>query len=302
MSNLEFSIIIPTYKRNTLLNLCLRAIANLEFNLNVVEVIVVNDGCSTPPRDLITDFSDRLDISLLSQKHSGPAIARNTGAREAQGKYLAFIDDDCEPFPDWLSKLQARFNEKPDSCVGGQTINRQRSNICSTASNVLIHYLFSYYNREHEQARFLTSNNLAIPSECFHEIGGFNPGFSRAAAEDRELCDRCLHLGFPLTYAPEVKVYHNHDLRISSFIMQHFNYGRGAHRFHTIRARRSHTRVKLEPIDFYYRLLWYPFTIKTGRIAVLIALLIALTQVSNAIGFLSELFVREKTFDKPGRC
>ena len=66
------------------------------------EVIVVDDGSEPPMDSVVSFFRDRLELVLLSQANSGPAAARNTGAAQAKGKFLAFTDDDCTPAPDWL--------------------------------------------------------------------------------------------------------------------------------------------------------------------------------------------------------
>ncbi|MFC1850939.1 glycosyltransferase [candidate division CSSED10-310 bacterium] len=295
MNQFDFSIIIPTYDRNEHLKLCLTAISNLDYDHNGFEVIVVNDGDSNPPQEVVASFKYQFDIKLLTQPHSGPAIARNKGGLQARGEYLAFTDDDCEPSPDWLTKLAARFAVRADRCIGGQTMNSQTHSLHSLASQALLQYLFSYYNAEPDQARFLTSNNLALPRKYFLEIGGFNPNFSLAAAEDRELCDRCLHLGYALSFAPEVLVYHNQDLTLHSFLKQHFNYGRGAHCFHKERARRTGTKLKLESPTFYLNLLCYPLSLKRSIRDLMIVTLLVLSQLSNAAGFLGQIVLENKS-------
>ena len=47
-------------------------------------------------------LSSRLPVRLLIQAPAGPAKARNRGAEEAHGRWLAFLDDDCEAAPGWL--------------------------------------------------------------------------------------------------------------------------------------------------------------------------------------------------------
>ena len=147
-------------------------------------------------------------------------------------------------------------------------------------------YLYEYYNRNHEQARFLASNNFALSVSCFHAIGGFDTTFSFAGGEDRDLCDRCLLHGYRLIYAPEALVHHNQALSLRTFCSKHFRYGQGAFCFHRLCAQRSLQRVKLEPVSFYLNLMRYPYR-QTGRCArtVLTALLVA-SQVANALGFL----------------
>ena len=161
-------------------------------------------------------------------------------------------------------------------------------NLYSTASQLLISYLFSYYNAVPHAARFFPSSNLAFPTKRFRAIGGFDVTYPRAAAEDRELCDRWLHHGYRMIYAAEAVVYHAHDLTFRAFLHQHFHYGQGAFCFHQVRARRGRHRVKVEPLSFYLNMLRYPFVSAQGVKAPFLMLLLVVAQVANAAGFFWE--------------
>ena len=223
------------------------------------------------------------------------AAARNTGTVHAKGQFFAFTDDDCVPALDWLQTLQLRFATTPNQIVGGRTCNLLPANLYSTASQIILDMVYAYYNADPSRARFFASNNLALPASHFHAIGGFDATFT--TSEDRELCDRWLHHGYCMTYAPEVIVYHTHPLTLRSFWWQHFNYGRGAFRFHDIRARRGSGRFRQE-LRFYTRLprllgqaLWQ----EPGmRILGLSALMLG-WQGANAAGFLWEKLSRAKS-------
>jgi len=280
-----FSIVIPTYSRPKQLADCLQSIARLDYPRDRFEVIVVDDGSPMPPEDVVDSFRDGLDATLLTHPHAGPAAARNTGAARAKGEFLVFTDDDCTPAPDWLQALAARFARVPDHAIGGRTLNALPDNPYSTASHLLVAYLYSYYNADPDQARFFTSNNLALPADRCHAIGGFDTTFPHAAGEDREFCDRWLYNGYRMIYAPEVVVYHAHALTWRTFWRQHFNYGRGAFGFRQARAQRDQGRIKVEPLSFYLNLLQYPFSQTQGRRAVLLAALLVVSQAANAAGF-----------------
>ena len=283
-----FSIIIPTYARPGQLASCLQSLAQLDYPRDRFEVIVVDDDSQTPPAGIIAGFSGEMDVTLLTQPHSGPAAGRNAGAAQARGEFLAFTDDDCAPAPDWLHTLAARLAATPECAVGGRTLNVLSDNPYSTASQLLIDYLYSYYNATPDDARFLTSNNLALPAALFRAVGGFDTGFPRAAAEDREFCHRWLRHGQRLAYAPEVLVYHAHALTLRAFWRQHFNYGRGAFHFHQLRARRDQERFQVEPWQFYLNLLCHPFSQARGGRALLLASLMVISQAANAAGFFRE--------------
>ena len=283
-----FSIIVPTYARPRQLATCLQSLACLDYPRDRFEVIVVDDGSETSPEAVVASFCGQLDVTLLTQAHAGPAAARNTGAARAKGKFLAFTDDDCAPAPDWLLSLAACFARASDCAIGGRTVNALPDNLYSTASQLLVAYLYSYYNADPDQARFFASNNLAMPPDRFHAIGGFDTTYTRTAAEDRELCDRWLHHGYRMAYAPEALVYHAHALTFYNFWRQHFHYGCGAFRFHQARARRACGRIRLEALSFYLNLLRYPFLQVQGWRAPLLAALLGVSQVANAVGFLWE--------------
>ena len=281
----NFSIVIPTYNRPEQLFVCLQACARLNYPRDRFEVIVVDDGGATPLDEIVTRFHGMLTLKLLRQENTGPAAARNRGASEAAGEFLAFTDDDCAPAPNWLQALSTQFVASPDCAVGGQTLNALTHNCYSTASQLLISYLFSYYNAIPHAARFFPSNNLAFPTKGFRAIGGFDVTYPRAAAEDRELCDRWLHHGYRMIYVAEAVVHHAHDLTFWTFLRQHFHYGRGAFCFHQVRARLGQDRVKVEPLAFYLNMLRYPFISARGSNTLMLMLLLVVTQVSNATGF-----------------
>jgi glycosyltransferase involved in cell wall biosynthesis len=280
-----FSIIVPHYRRPERLGAFLHALVQLDYPRDRFEVVVVDDGSETPPETVVAYFHDRLDVVLLRQSHAGPATARNTGAARAKGKFLAFTDDDCAPAPDWLQALAARFTATPDRAIGGRTLNGLPDNLHSTASQMLIDYLYSYHDANPNQRCFFASSNLALSADRFHAVGGFDTTFPRAAGEDRELCDRWLYQGYRMTYAPEVRVYHTHALTFSTFWKQHFNYGRGAFHFHQLRTRRCQRGLRMEPLSFYLNMLRYPFLQVQGQQALLLAALLLVSQGANAAGF-----------------
>lgn len=233
----SFSIIIPTYERPDRLAACLEAIACLDYPRDRFEVIVVDDGSETSPQEVVDSVRDRLEARLLRQPNGGPASARNRGAAQARGAFLAFTDDDCLPAPDWLSELASRFEKTPDHAIGGRTFNGLDKNPFSTFSQMIIDFAYRRYNANPAQATFFASNNLAVPAQAFATLGGFDQTF--LTSEDREFCDRWLHHSRQLSYVPGAVVCHTNDLTLDSFCRQHFNYGRGAFHFYKARAGRG---------------------------------------------------------------
>lgn len=271
------SIIIPTYNRPQPLAACLESLTHLAYPRQRWEVIVVNDGGCAPPLTV-----DLPHLHVLTQANAGPAAARNRGAAQAQGDLLAFLDDDCRPHPHWLDKLAARLAADPDCLAGGQTLNALPRNPYASASQLLIDYLYVYYNRAPAGPAFFTSNNFALSRDSFRAMGGFDVTFPLAAGEDREFCHRWRRRGGRLAYEPAALVYHAHHLTLRSFARQHFQYGRGAYHFH----HRRQERVAVEPLPFYTNLVLFPFARAGLSVRSLgLAGLLAGSQLANAAGF-----------------
>jgi glycosyltransferase involved in cell wall biosynthesis len=268
----SFSIVVPTRNRPQELAACLAALARLDYPRAQLEVIVVDDGSDDP----VEIDEDGLTVALVRQENAGPAQARNTGANAAQGTFLAFTDDDCEPHPSWLVAAERALGSGA-SAVTGRTVTDGGGRL-PEASQLLIDYLYAYYNTDSDDARFATSNNFVVDREAFRAIGGFDIVFRRAAGEDREFVNRLRAHGHRIVYAPDAVVRHRHRLDAPGFWQQHFDYGRGAALYH-----RRAGGIPFEPLSFYRDLLLAP---EGGLLArTQLGSLLAVSQLANAAGY-----------------
>jgi GT2 family glycosyltransferase len=287
----RFSIVVPTYDRLRRLAACLDALAALDYPRDAYEVVVVDDGSSTPLDDVVAAHAGDATVRLHRQANAGPACARNAGLAHATGDWLAFTDDDCAPEPGWLAALAAAADAHPDALLGGHTTNGLDGNRCAAASQLLVTYLYEELRAgpgEASEPAFFASNNIAAPAGRLRDLGGFDAAFPLAAGEDRDLCDRWRHAGGRLVHVPEAVVVHRHDLDLRGYWRQHAAYGRGAYRFHRARAARGGGRVRLEPSRFYARLVARPFRDGPAPRALELAGLLGLSQVANAAGYATE--------------
>lgn len=300
MSSPFFSVVVPTRMRPERLSTCVDGLGRLTYPRERFEVIVVDDGSVNEQR---VEAPDGLRVRVIRQEHAGPAAARNLGAAQAEGDHLAFLDDDCVPHAGWLTAFADRFAKLSEPVLGGCTVNGLPDNAFSTASQLLVSYLYAYYRRGGtSQPAFFASNNLALSAAAFRQLGGFSTRFRLAAGEDRDLCARALDAGLELEYVPDAIITHAHALGLRTFARQHFDYGRGAFTFH--RPRNDGRRGGLprpEPARFYLGLLSYPFTVAPRRSRLALGALLALSQVANASGFFHEaLSKRHPTTIGPG--
>jgi GT2 family glycosyltransferase len=233
-------------------------------------------------------YYDPLRMRTVRLEGRGAATARNAGADESRGEYLAFTDDDCVLHPDWLLKLAQVGNQFPDAAITGKTINQLMENRYASAAQLLVEYLYAHYNAVPHTARFLTSNNFAVPASAFRELGGFHTEFTSAGGEDREFCDRWLSKNYSLVYAPEAIAFHAHTMTLSGFVRQQFNYGKGAFHFYRLRSLRNGSNLSIEPPAFYLQMFRYPYQRRNPLTANIFAILFALSQGVNFAGFAFE--------------
>ncbi|HHP7243214.1 MAG TPA: glycosyltransferase [Elainellaceae cyanobacterium] len=290
MTQFFFSVIIPTYNRPEQLTTCLESLTQLDYPRDRFEVIVVDDGSDKPLDSVVANFKDQLNLKLIRQSNAGPAAARNHAAQHTEGKYLAFTDDDCSPATNWLQALEKCFAASPDRIVGGRTVNALTDNPYSTTSQNIISMGYMHYNAIPDQARFFASNNMVVPADRFRDMGGFDESFT--TSEDRELCDRWLHQGYPMTYSPEVVIYHAHPMTLRSFWKQHFSYGQGAFRFHKTRAEKGWGNFQIEG-NYYLNLLRYSLDNGPEKQGLVLIAVLFISQVANAAGFFGEM-IRSK--------
>ena len=106
----EISVIIPVYKIEPYISPCIESVLAQTFH--DMEIILVDDG-SPDSCGEICDRYAALDerIKVVHQKNQGLSCARNTGAREAKGRYLCFIDGDDLLHPEYCEVLHALLEE-----------------------------------------------------------------------------------------------------------------------------------------------------------------------------------------------
>lgn len=280
-----FSIIIPTHKRPKELADCLTSIRKIDYPGHLFEVVVVDDG-ATVSEELIVSFAQEISVVWCRQKQAGPATTRNNGARLSKSEYLVFLDDDCLPAEDWLQNFAETLKINPNYLLGGKTLNALPSNIYSTASQLLVDFLYEYFLQNDSKNYFFTSNNIAISKANFQKLNGFDQSFPLPAAEDRDLCQRWRKIGGELQFVPAARILHAHNLNFRKFWRQHFNYGRGAFHFHKLRTLDENQKIELEPISFYKKLLLYPFRDRGKRVGIRLFVLFLISQIATVSGFL----------------
>ncbi len=106
----RISVVIPTRNRSTFLQETLAGLAcgqQTDF-----EVLVMDQSDDDATERVVAGFDERVIYHRMPRRGANPA--RNLGAALARADLVAFVDDDCVPRPDWLSRIVEAFRTQPE--------------------------------------------------------------------------------------------------------------------------------------------------------------------------------------------
>lgn len=184
------SIIVPAYNNPQDL---IESLSALKASACPGSEIIVVDDAST---DDIAAVAAGMGIHFLRlATNSGPAAARNYGARHARGKILFFVDADVVVTPEAVSRVAEVFAAHPDlAAVFGSYDARPRAEGVVSQYRNLLHY-FVHQNGKPEASTFWAGCG-AIRRSVFQEVGGFDERrFPYPSIEDIELGYRLRRAG-----------------------------------------------------------------------------------------------------------
>lgn len=98
---MKISVIVPLYNKAQWVLRALDSIRRQSFRN--FEVIIVDDGSTDGSFELVAKIGDPR-LRIIRQQNAGPGAARNRGAAEAKGDYLAFLDADDAWDPRYLER------------------------------------------------------------------------------------------------------------------------------------------------------------------------------------------------------
>jgi histidinol-phosphate phosphatase family protein len=179
----SFDVVIPTTGRGSLAQL-LEALAAAR-GPRPARLVVVDDRRHV---DRALPIAGVPEVEVVRGPARGPAAARNAGWRAGRSQWVAFLDDDVVPAPDWLGALADDLAGLPEGVAGsegrievplpqGRRPTDWERNVAAL-----------------EEARWATAD-MAFLRSALAAVGGFDERFPRAYREDADLGLRLLRTG-----------------------------------------------------------------------------------------------------------
>ena len=197
------SVIVPHLNQHEALEACLASLSAQSFARMRYEVIVVDNGSTRVPEDLIAAVDG---VRLERESEPGPGPARNRGAAGARGEILAFIDADCRAGTDWLAVIARTLSAIDRPVVLGGDVRIDFKDPDRPTMLEGYEAVFAYRQKEYiEKHGFSGAGNLAVRRDDFFRVGPFR-GIN--VAEDKEWGRRARGRGYRFVYVPDMIVFH----------------------------------------------------------------------------------------------
>jgi glycosyltransferase involved in cell wall biosynthesis len=168
------------------------------------EVIVVNNGSTDNTEQVVQALAwDKL--RYIKQKNTGSVAGpRNTGLKEAQGKYVAFLDSDDDWLPTKLERVMAILNQHSEiDLLCHDMIRRTETKILNrirvgpkTKGSMLDCLLFA--------GNFILGSASVVKKDALLKVNGFDISKDFVNAEDYEAWLRLAEVGAKFYFLNEV--------------------------------------------------------------------------------------------------
>ncbi|HZO37443.1 MAG TPA: glycosyltransferase [Solirubrobacteraceae bacterium] len=176
--------------------------------------LVVDMSQGAGVRDVCVALGDQVRHVAYPQSR-GVSDSRNEVLRQANTRYVLFLDADAVPGPGWAVAMRAAFDQVPDvAVVGARCVARWAATPPRLFSTPVAGDYFSLFDlgRAPLDVPRIVGTSYAldltrIPSDPFPLELGFSPG-QLLAGEENALCERAIADGWRVRYEPTALVEH----------------------------------------------------------------------------------------------
>ncbi len=218
---MRVSVVIPTHGRPDDLEIALDSVVRQTFDPGAFEVVVVDNAASEACATQVAGWRKKAACAVhyVAEPRIGLHNARHTGARRADGEILAYIDDDCQATPDWLTALCEGFVASEVAVVGGAVEPIWAAPPPPWVADLPPGYLslldLGPTARDLTWPEDVFGCNLAVRRRVLFEVGGFNPdGYATPSMRwyrgdgETGLLRKVYGAGHRVRYVPTARVYH----------------------------------------------------------------------------------------------
>jgi glycosyltransferase involved in cell wall biosynthesis len=191
------------------------------------ELLVCDNGCTDDTLAVVERYRSRLPLVVLdASARRGAGAARNLGAAQARGDWLAFCDADDVVGTGWVEAMAAALDVH--AFVAGRFEAERLNDQRTLRSRSLDQQDGLQHSPTGAGFPHAGAGNMGIHRSLFLSVGGFDLGVP--CLEDTDLSWRVQRTGVTLEYVPDAVVH----VRLRSSLRQMYRQGRAygaAHSF-----------------------------------------------------------------------
>jgi hypothetical protein len=198
------SVVVVNYNGASILTGCLDAVLRQDYT--AVEIVVVDNASTDGSAEIVKHTFPGARL-IRSQQNRGFAGGANLGYAEARGRYVALLNSDAVPPPDWLSTLVEGLESRGLALASSQVVTEDVA-AEEYEMNGTINYLGYNLPREFsdlETVFYCSAAALLIDRE---QVGGLFPEEFFLYQEDLHLSWRLRLQGKTLGMVPASRVAH----------------------------------------------------------------------------------------------
>lgn len=217
------SVVIPARNEARTIGSLITAVQAQRHDGVDLEVIVVDDGSTDETAAVARQAGARM-LALGAGEGGNPAIARNRGARLAQGDPIVFLDADCTPAHGWLAFLLAA-HDSGAAVVGGSLDLPARLPAMARCD----YYCGWYHVHSRRPAGEVPNHppgNLSVRREVFARTSGFTEHQPVAYAhEELGWQAEVQRAGERIVFEPRAVVYHYNRPGFGNLLRRNYRWG-----------------------------------------------------------------------------
>jgi GT2 family glycosyltransferase len=187
---------------------------------HAVPVLIVDSGSDEDSADALRRIAQANAGHYLRCDEPGLSRARNAAVIATRSRWIAFLDDDARPHPDWMDELMAALGQAADSVaiLGGRVRpvyppGESADHVTRTWALLLSCVDAQDGGDVLRDGVNVCGANLAVRRDALETVGGFptslgRTGESLLSGEEAYLIERLDQLGFRTLYEPRFVVGH----------------------------------------------------------------------------------------------
>jgi glucosyl-dolichyl phosphate glucuronosyltransferase len=199
-----------------------QTIAELKAPPSDFEILIIDNNSNDGTEDFCRDIFNTYPLNnwrYIKELQQGISHARTSGAKEANGEIIAYIDDDCLAESNWLNEIIDFYDKNPEAMsTGGRIIPKYLVPVAGWFGKyfwgLVGNYDLGSSVFQMKGVRYPSGANMQFRKTAFEKYGYFDSSLGRSgkslmAGEEKSMYLKLIGAHEKVFYLPQVIVHHH---------------------------------------------------------------------------------------------